>query len=220
MRREYRERFPRHRWSVIPTCITACAWRTWRGKRSRHSRRMHNPQFYVSGKRPIVVYLRQQASVRMHEKSQQRNCPGGHTVKSKGGIQSRIYTIYFHKLFHHVSIPYTEHKVDHYWACRFPNTQMCWATSRLSTGLHTSGQMRPQHAHWSSPKVPIVHYVSGIYDDYLCIHEPYGNLIWYLYMFCWINFVWVCLSLTKSQIFFLKMSSGYHDFLNYFPVAK
>ena len=28
----------------------------WRGKRSRHSRRMHNPQFYVSGKRPMAVY--------------------------------------------------------------------------------------------------------------------------------------------------------------------
>ena len=26
----------------------------WRGKRSRHSRRMHNPQFYVFGKRPMV----------------------------------------------------------------------------------------------------------------------------------------------------------------------
>ena len=26
----------------------------WRGKRSRHSRRMHNPQSYVSNKRPIV----------------------------------------------------------------------------------------------------------------------------------------------------------------------
>ena len=25
----------------------------WRGKRSRHSRRMRNPQFYVSGKRPF-----------------------------------------------------------------------------------------------------------------------------------------------------------------------
>ena len=27
----------------------------WRGKRSRHSRHMHNPQFYVSGKRPILL---------------------------------------------------------------------------------------------------------------------------------------------------------------------
>ena len=27
---------------------------SWRGKRSRHSRRMHNPQFYVSDKRPLA----------------------------------------------------------------------------------------------------------------------------------------------------------------------
>ena len=70
MRRECRERFPRHRRWAIPTCITARASRTCRdacrdrqlsvsfeigggGKRSRHSRRMRNLQFYVSGKRPI-----------------------------------------------------------------------------------------------------------------------------------------------------------------------
>ena len=29
----------------------------WRGKRSRHSWRMRNPQFFVSGKRPIVVWM-------------------------------------------------------------------------------------------------------------------------------------------------------------------
>ena len=71
MRRECRERFPRHRRWAIPTCITARASRTCRdacrdrqlsvsfeigggGKRSRHSRRMRNLQFYVSGKRPII----------------------------------------------------------------------------------------------------------------------------------------------------------------------
>ena len=70
MRRECQERFPRHRRWAIPTCITARASRTCRnacrdrqlsvsfeigggGKRSRHSRRMRNLQFYVSGKRPI-----------------------------------------------------------------------------------------------------------------------------------------------------------------------
>ena len=44
---------------AIPAGITACAVMhvgnantQWRGKRSRHSRCMHNPQFYVSGKRP------------------------------------------------------------------------------------------------------------------------------------------------------------------------
>ena len=30
-------------------------WSRWRGKRSRHSRRMRNPQFCVSGKRSICV---------------------------------------------------------------------------------------------------------------------------------------------------------------------
>ena len=76
MRRECRERFPRHRRWAIPTCITARASRTCRDacrdrqlsvsfeigggeKRSRHSRRMRNLQFYVSGKRPmdVVIYL-------------------------------------------------------------------------------------------------------------------------------------------------------------------
>ena len=55
MRRESRERFPRHRGLVIPTCITARACVThvpWcmPGKRSRSIR---SPQFYVSGKRPM-----------------------------------------------------------------------------------------------------------------------------------------------------------------------
>ena len=71
MRRKCRERFPRHHRQAIPTCITARASRTCRdacrdrqltvsfeigggGKRSRHSRRMRNLQFYVSGKRPMV----------------------------------------------------------------------------------------------------------------------------------------------------------------------
>ena len=33
-------------------------WSWRRGKRSRHSRRMRNPQFYVSGKKPIPLYHR------------------------------------------------------------------------------------------------------------------------------------------------------------------
>ena len=30
-------------------------WSRWRGRRSRHSRRMCNPQFYASGKRPLSL---------------------------------------------------------------------------------------------------------------------------------------------------------------------
>ena len=49
------------------TCATHVSWcmrgsltsgflrSRWRGKRSRHSRRMRNPQFFVSGKRPTVL---------------------------------------------------------------------------------------------------------------------------------------------------------------------
>ena len=58
MSRECLKRFSRHRLRRQPldsdpdmhhgTCVTR-----WRGKRSRHSRRMHNPQFYVFVKKPI-----------------------------------------------------------------------------------------------------------------------------------------------------------------------
>ena len=35
-------------------------WSRWRGNRSRQSRCMHNPQFYVSGKRPMVTKISNQ----------------------------------------------------------------------------------------------------------------------------------------------------------------
>ena len=66
MRRECREHFPRHHGLAIPTCVTHVPWcmpglltsgflrSRWRGKRSQHSRRMRNLQFYVSGKRPMM----------------------------------------------------------------------------------------------------------------------------------------------------------------------
>ena len=72
MHRECRERFTRHQLQRKPrvidpgmhhgTCISHVPWcmtvgitnPRWRGKRSRHSRGMRNPQFYVSAKRPIV----------------------------------------------------------------------------------------------------------------------------------------------------------------------
>ena len=42
----------------VPGCMpgsltSGFLWSRWRGKRSRHSRRMRNLQFYVSGKRPM-----------------------------------------------------------------------------------------------------------------------------------------------------------------------
>ena len=40
-------------WWMPGSPTSGFLWSRWRGKRSRHSRRMRNPQFYVSGKRPI-----------------------------------------------------------------------------------------------------------------------------------------------------------------------
>ena len=38
-------------WCMPGTLTSGFLWSRWRGKRSRHSRRMRNPQFYVSGKK-------------------------------------------------------------------------------------------------------------------------------------------------------------------------
>ena len=80
MRGECRERFSRHRRLAIPTCITARASRTCRdacrdrqlavsfenggrGELSRHSRRMRNLQYYVSGKRPMELLINKFSSL-------------------------------------------------------------------------------------------------------------------------------------------------------------
>ena len=44
----------------VPCCMSGSLtigflWIQWRGKRSRHSRRMRNLQLYISGKRPMLV---------------------------------------------------------------------------------------------------------------------------------------------------------------------
>ena len=40
-------------WCMPGSLTSGFLWSRWRGKRSRHSRRMRNPPFYVSGKRPM-----------------------------------------------------------------------------------------------------------------------------------------------------------------------
>ena len=40
-------------WCMPGSLTRGFVWSRWQGKRSRHSQRMRNPQFYVSGKRPI-----------------------------------------------------------------------------------------------------------------------------------------------------------------------
>ena len=40
-------------WCMPGSLTSGFLWRRWRGKRSRHSRRKRNPEFYASGKRPM-----------------------------------------------------------------------------------------------------------------------------------------------------------------------
>ena len=44
-------------WCMPGSLTSVFRWGRWRGKRSRHSRRMCNPQFYLSGKRPLKNLL-------------------------------------------------------------------------------------------------------------------------------------------------------------------
>ena len=41
-------------WCTPGSLTSGLLWNRWEGKRSRHSRRMRNPQCYVSGKRPMI----------------------------------------------------------------------------------------------------------------------------------------------------------------------
>ena len=42
-------------WCLPGSLTSGFLWSRWRRKRSRHSQRMRNLQFYVSGKRPMLV---------------------------------------------------------------------------------------------------------------------------------------------------------------------
>ena len=42
-------------WCMPGSLSSGFPWGQWRGKRSRHLRCMRNPQFYVSGKRPMAL---------------------------------------------------------------------------------------------------------------------------------------------------------------------
>ena len=43
-------------WCIPGSPLSVFLWSRWRGKSSRRSRRMSNTQFYVSGKRPMLIY--------------------------------------------------------------------------------------------------------------------------------------------------------------------
>ena len=53
-------------WCMSGSLTSGFLWNRWWGKRSRHYRRMHNPQFYISGKRPMVRQVAVQSLLSNH----------------------------------------------------------------------------------------------------------------------------------------------------------
>ena len=54
-------------WCMPGSLTSSFLWSRWRGKRSRHSRHMRKPQFYVSGKRPMGFVRRGDINPHSHE---------------------------------------------------------------------------------------------------------------------------------------------------------
>ena len=52
-------------WCMPGSLCSGFLWSRWWGKRSRHSRPMRNPQFYVSGKRPMPTMSSLQQIVKL-----------------------------------------------------------------------------------------------------------------------------------------------------------
>ena len=51
-------------WCMPGSLTSGFLWSLWQEKRSRHSRRMRNLQFYVFGKRPMVLYVKPKQRMR------------------------------------------------------------------------------------------------------------------------------------------------------------
>ena len=66
--RQLRVSYPDMPWCMPGSLTSGFLLSRWSGKRSRHSRRMRNPQFYVSGKRPMGQ-IRQNNSTTKHHKA-------------------------------------------------------------------------------------------------------------------------------------------------------
>ena len=78
----------------------------WRGKRSRHSRRMRNPQFYISGKRTMATDHCSQTASRpltrvSHKRCQQRDIVKSlnHNYFSRQSLTGFMITVHFNDSF-------------------------------------------------------------------------------------------------------------------------
>ena len=129
---------PHVSWCMPGSLTSGLLWSRWRGKRSRHSRRMRNPQFYVSGKRPI--YREYQASIVLYYNT----------------LPSTVYRLNILSTFHQKSFQY-EDPHSRYWVLGVFDVNIRRFHDRriLSMGFHMliwrSLYTEIANAHSSSP---------------------------------------------------------------------
>ena len=76
-------------WCMPGSLTRGFLWSRWRGKRSRHSRCMRNPQFHVPGKKPIVRNVRPLCINRsIHVISKAYLCVRGYKLKWKRHVMT------------------------------------------------------------------------------------------------------------------------------------
>ena len=84
-------------WCMPGSLTSGFLWSRWRGKRSRHSRRMRNPQFYVSGKRLLCVAFGRFVMTSLTKHSWPRKCSvlkqGGPKIRSKQNQKVYIFSV-------------------------------------------------------------------------------------------------------------------------------
>ena len=105
-------------WCMPGSLISSFLWSRWWGKRSWHSRRMRNPQFYVSGKRPMVQWmLEKQFCTDIFVNRHPRNLYGVHWSIFRG-IHCRMS--FFFILTIYQSLRAIVHKAQYFiWRTRF-----------------------------------------------------------------------------------------------------
>ena len=85
-------------WCMPGSLASSFLWNRWLGKRSRHSRRMRNPQFYVSGKRPMASEIQLRALCNMgypsetHLKLKSYDISFVHNIRSNRPIVLKLCT--------------------------------------------------------------------------------------------------------------------------------
>ena len=119
----------------------------WRGQRSRNSRRMCNPQFYVSGKRPIES-VKRWGETTVQALCCQTRIEQNYEAKSISFQMTLKHACWLFRLLYRI--------------CILANEHICWASNLINVGTIFRTRLHP-----STTKVP----VSYLYGTKICCQQ-------------------------------------------------